>query len=145
MLCRRANLSFDCRVPRKAAAQLICLGKRLISAKAYSGPNDPIASVLTREWMLERSDTIVRIPYSHGLPLVQGGTLRVLTRKHASSQIKTYGVPNAPAAEITVLHDDLLHPVLGGNKLRKLDALIPALLGSGVTDVVIFLYMVTSA
>ena len=35
-----------------------------------------------------------------------------------------------------VIQDDLLHPVLGGNKLRKLDALLPALQESGATDVV---------
>ena len=35
-----------------------------------------------------------------------------------------------------LLQDDLLHPVLGGNKLRKLDALMPHLAAAGVTDVV---------
>jgi len=35
-----------------------------------------------------------------------------------------------------VIRDDLLHPVAGGNKLRKLDALLPALLAAGTTDVV---------
>lgn len=62
-------------------------------------------------------------------------------RRHILSQIKTYGVPSAPAAKVTVFHDDLLHPVLGGNKLRKLDALIPTLLATGVTDVVILPYI----
>jgi len=37
---------------------------------------------------------------------------------------------------LQIIHDDLLHPVLGGNKLRKLDALLPALVQDGVTDVV---------
>lgn len=41
-----------------------------------------------------------------------------------------------PSATVTVIHDDLLHPVLGGNKLRKLDAVLPTLQASGVTDVV---------
>jgi len=35
-----------------------------------------------------------------------------------------------------VIRDDLLHPIMGGNKLRKLDALIPLLQAHGVTDVV---------
>ncbi|KAL2641418.1 hypothetical protein R1flu_009005 [Riccia fluitans] len=35
-----------------------------------------------------------------------------------------------------VIRDDLLHPLLGGNKLRKLDALIPELQTMGATDVV---------
>jgi hypothetical protein len=35
-----------------------------------------------------------------------------------------------------VLRDDLLHPSMGGNKLRKLDGLIPQLQADGVSDVV---------
>ena len=50
-------------------------------------------------------------------------------------QVKNYKLPTAPAG-VSVIHDDLLHPVLGGNKLRKLDGLLPALQASGVTDVV---------
>ncbi|KAK9813945.1 hypothetical protein WJX73_005968 [Symbiochloris irregularis] len=37
---------------------------------------------------------------------------------------------------LCILRDDLLHPLYGGNKSRKLDALIPSLVHSGVTDVV---------
>ena len=36
--------------------------------------------------------------------------------------------------ELLVFQDDLLHPVLGGNKLRKLDALLPELKTSQYTD-----------
>lgn len=35
-----------------------------------------------------------------------------------------------------VVRDDLLHPVLNGNKARKLDAIMPLLQESSVTDVV---------
>jgi D-cysteine desulfhydrase len=37
---------------------------------------------------------------------------------------------------LLVVRDDLLHPLVGGNKLRKLDAIIPALAAAHVTDVV---------
>lgn len=37
---------------------------------------------------------------------------------------------------VRLVRDDLLHPVAGGNKARKLDALLPALQAAGVTDVV---------
>ena len=40
------------------------------------------------------------------------------------------------AASFLVVQDDLLHPVLGGNKCRKLDALMPSLAQEGVTHVV---------
>ena len=72
--------------------------------------------------------------------LVVWYTVPALTLWHALSQIKSYGVSSALSAEVTVLHDDLLHPVLGGNKLRKLDALIPALQASGVTNVVLLFF-----
>lgn len=40
------------------------------------------------------------------------------------------------ACSFHVIRDDLLHPIMGGNKLRKLDAVIPLLQAHGVTDVV---------
>ncbi|KAA6420287.1 MAG: hypothetical protein FRX49_09771, partial [Trebouxia sp. A1-2] len=36
--------------------------------------------------------------------------------------------------QLLVVQDDLLHPILGGNKLRKLDALLPEVKASGCTD-----------
>ena len=39
-------------------------------------------------------------------------------------------------ARFSVIQDDLLHPVLGGNKRRKLDALLPWLAHQGFTDIV---------
>lgn len=38
--------------------------------------------------------------------------------------------------EFHIVRDDLLHPLLGGNKLRKMDALIPELQRLGASDVV---------
>lgn len=40
------------------------------------------------------------------------------------------------AGELVVVQDDLLHPVLGGNKLRKLDGLLPEVKATGCTDLV---------
>jgi hypothetical protein len=54
----------------------------------------------------------------------------------AYMQVKDYTLPSTPSVIVTVIHDDLLHPILGGNKLRKLDALLPTLQADGVTDVV---------
>ena len=39
-------------------------------------------------------------------------------------------------ASFQIVRDDLLHPFAGGNKLRKLDALLPQLKSQGVSDVV---------
>ena len=41
-----------------------------------------------------------------------------------------------------MLQDDLLHPIMGGNKMRKLDALLPALHAEGYTDVVTIIVFV---
>lgn len=38
--------------------------------------------------------------------------------------------------ECQIVRDDLLHPVAGGNKARKLDGLVPAIEKAGVTNVV---------
>lgn len=91
-----------------------------------------LSALLSREWLLEKPDSQV-----------------VHTR--VSSQCST--VPHLPLTlccglqlrqvtfstnKLTVVQDDLLHPVLGGNKLRKLDGLLPEVKGTGCTDLVGF-------
>eukprot|EP00897_Mesotaenium_endlicherianum_P009471 jgi/Mesen1/8552/ME000484S07932 len=46
------------------------------------------------------------------------------------------GGEEAEEVDFMVIRDDLLHPLMGGNKLRKLDALLPLLAAHGVTDAV---------
>ena len=46
-------------------------------------------------------------------------------------------------AGVDIVADDLLHPHVGGNKLRKLDALLPDLEEAGCTDVVRALLHIT--
>jgi D-cysteine desulfhydrase len=53
--------------------------------------------------------------------------------RHASSAVTTLPVDGGV---LRVVRDDLLHPHIAGNKARKLDGLLPALLAQGVTDVV---------
>lgn len=45
-------------------------------------------------------------------------------------------VPWRGSETMRLVRDDLLHPIAGGNKLRKLDALLPKLKEDGVTDIV---------
>ena len=59
------------------------------------------------------------------------GTLRLLL----ATQVRTVA-GNTEGTSFQVIQDDLLHPVLGGNKLRKLDALLPALEEAGVRHLV---------
>lgn len=45
---------------------------------------------------------------------------------------------------IHIVRDELLHPLYGGNKARKLDALIPALRDAGTNAVVSFAALLLS-
>lgn len=51
-------------------------------------------------------------------------------------QVRTVSGSKFPESRLHIIQDDLLHPILGGNKLRKLDALMPALANAGITDLV---------
>ncbi|GLI69952.1 hypothetical protein VaNZ11_014693 [Volvox africanus] len=57
---------------------------------------------------------------------------------HSSFNSVGSASPTEPdfVAPLYILRDDLMHPILGGNKVRKLDALVPELLSKGITDVV---------
>ncbi|GIL81921.1 hypothetical protein Vretifemale_10682, partial [Volvox reticuliferus] len=65
------------------------------------------------------------------------GSVPGVTLVNSSNQVGSQS-STAPdlLAPFYLLRDDLLHPVLGGNKVRKLDALVPELLCKGITDVV---------
>ena len=52
------------------------------------------------------------------------------------SQISSFQLPARSATAVHVVRDDLIHPLYGGNKARKLDALLPSLAQQGVTHVV---------
>ena len=58
------------------------------------------------------------------------------TKQSPCAQLDYIHPDGADSRGFRVIRDDLLHPVAGGNKLRKLDALLPALLAAGTTDVV---------
>ncbi|KAL3130518.1 hypothetical protein ABBQ38_008333 [Trebouxia sp. C0009 RCD-2024] len=66
---------------------------------------DALSPILRRKWLLDNPD----------------------------SQLRRLKV-TAAAGELIVVQDDLLHPVLGGNKLRKLDGLLPEVKATGCTD-----------
>ncbi|KAJ7552136.1 hypothetical protein O6H91_06G043300 [Diphasiastrum complanatum] len=95
--------------------------------------------LLDREWLLSDPDTKIHkvtfsrgflSPHYHNLLNDVSFTLDTFVRKFMSS------MPLDKKNEFYVVRDDLLHPIVGGNKVRKMDALFPFLEGSGVTDVV---------
>ncbi|GJP43439.1 hypothetical protein CLOM_g2899 [Closterium sp. NIES-68] len=105
--------------------------------------------LLSRDWLLPAANAT-----PHFTQVLLGPTLR-----HASHRVDppeatnggwvdptgaTPGTwvdpsPDLPAGSIRtvdVIRDDLIHPLAGGNKLRKLDGLLPPVIQSGATDVV---------
>jgi len=73
----------------------------------------------------------VRAVHSAGLP-------QLLARKWLLAKPDTPIIRTRmllPHSDFDIVADDLLHPHCGGNKLRKLDALLPELQASGCTDV----------
>ena len=90
-----------------------------------------LSAVLSREWLLEKPDSQVvhmRVPNSQcsTAPYVSVTLCCVLQLRQVILSTN----------ELTIVQDDLLHPVLGGNKLRKPDGLLPEVKGTGCTDLV---------
>ncbi|XP_073106583.1 D-cysteine desulfhydrase 2, mitochondrial isoform X3 [Elaeis guineensis] len=126
MLCRLA--------PRPLSAQLHIHRRR-----------DPVsslsASLLEREWMLPSPATpIHKISLSkpHQSQLSHGLTPSQVS--YSNEPRPALGAEAIGAREQTpsffMVRDDLLHPLVNGNKARKLDALLPILQQYSATDIV---------
>ncbi|XP_020215472.1 D-cysteine desulfhydrase 2, mitochondrial isoform X2 [Cajanus cajan] len=88
------------------------------------GSEEFTQKVLNRRWTLPSPETKI-----HQLIHTQAPTL--LLNTHPS-----FGVHDKQSKYFYIVRDDLLHPLVNGNKARKLDALLPLLHHSSVTDVV---------
>lgn len=90
--------------------------------------SEVLAQILNRRWLLSRPDTRIQPvlvscrPADDNLQSLRFSSCREPTQENN-------GV-------LYIIRDDLLHPVMGGNKLRKLDALLPLLHSASVTDVI---------
>eukprot|EP00899_Mesostigma_viride_P021277 jgi/Mesvir1/29150/Mv25113-RA.1 len=108
---------------RKLVAKL--LPSFSFSAKCSTESASSALRLTRREWLMPKPDTRIDV-------------INIRTAEAAS------GAGSGPSADacggstasIYVIRDDLLHPLLGGNKLRKLDCLVPQLEALGVTEVV---------
>lgn len=88
--------------------------------------------MLSRDWLLSSPDSsLFRIV----LPIRSNGS-DVFS---AIKETRKEGIfsSNGDEGVFWILRDDLLHPLMGGNKLRKLDALLPLLEANNVTDVLV--------
>ena len=97
---------------------------------------DAVSSLLDRQWLLKLPDTQVGVRYSLNAAHETCTRRASNLHKRLSSQLDYVTLNGGDGRGFWVVRDDLLHPIAGGNKLRKLDALLPALLASGATDIV---------
>ena len=95
-------------------------------ATQSAGALAQVEGLLDREWLLKRPDT--------QLQHIRGATSAYASESCGGSGGDTLGPTLGPG--FWVVRDDLLHPVAGGNKLRKMDALLPQLKNAGATDIV---------
>ncbi|MCD7468727.1 hypothetical protein HAX54_007155 [Datura stramonium] len=98
-----------------------------------------LSRFLKRKWALRRPDTKINQIMISKKGLQQGGenlgNLSFLNNPQPSmGDHVTRNSRQEPS--FYVVRDDLLHPLVNGNKARKLDALLPLLEDSSVTDVV---------
>lgn len=97
---------------------------------------DCIDQILKRRWLLSRPDTKIQ-PVLVSYRTESDGAFG-----HDNLQYSLFAEPNSMdekrsrTGTFHIIRDDLLHPVMGGNKLRKLDALLPLLQSTSVTDVI---------
>ncbi|KAJ6431059.1 hypothetical protein OIU84_018537 [Salix udensis] len=98
-----------------------------------------MSKVLNRRWMLHVPDTEIhqiKLSPSQGRHREgPSGNLSFLnnTKPYFGDELKEKGSEDP---FFYVVRDDLLHPLVNGNKARKLDALLPLLVDYSVTDVV---------
>lgn len=97
-----------------------------------------LSHVLDRKWALSTPHSKVQeVVVSHGTEL-SGGTSNLFS--FSSNLCPSLGEELKEArlggSSFYVIRDDLLHPLISGNKTRKLDALLPLMEAHLVTDVV---------
>ncbi|XP_065873115.1 D-cysteine desulfhydrase 2, mitochondrial isoform X3 [Euphorbia lathyris] len=97
-----------------------------------------MSRITKRKWMLDVPDTKI---HQIMLSSIQG------QQQHSDESFGNISFRNNPHPSLLMekdtqhgsfylLRDDLLHPLVNGNKARKLDALLPLLVDHSVTDVV---------
>ncbi|KAL2337259.1 hypothetical protein Fmac_011705 [Flemingia macrophylla] len=99
-----------------------------ILSKLKLGREEFTQKLLNRRWTLPSPETKI-----HQLIHTQGPTF--LLNTHPSFHVDS----NKQSKHFYIVRDDLLHPLVNGNKARKLDALLPLLHHCSVTDVGLFL------
>ncbi|KAG2501838.1 hypothetical protein HYH03_000336 [Edaphochlamys debaryana] len=105
------------------------------SLRTGSSPSSALnrvgAFLSRRRWLRPTPDTPVQWVQPRPPVTTPGGGRDVLLDGFSAG-----GGAGGSGTGFYLLRDDLLHPVLGGNKVRKLDALLPELVDQGATHLV---------
>lgn len=108
-------------------------------AKSESREKRLLEALLDRKWLLAAPDCMIdciSVTDSGGSQVAEAP----LSCSYSNDRMNPLGdIIKAKKRKdklFFVLRDDLLHPLINGNKARKLDALLPVLGDHGVTDVV---------
>ncbi|KMZ73113.1 hypothetical protein ZOSMA_153G00040 [Zostera marina] len=96
---------------------------------SFSSSEARLNEVLNRSWLLPKPDAEIHKIFVETGGSGGGGGYSYL---NDSYQIRSKG----DRSRFYVIRDDLLHPLVNGNKARKLDAVLPILQNHSVTDVV---------
>lgn len=103
------------------------------------GSEEFVSKLLDRRWALPSPDAKIhqvmlsqaRVPHRGG-PF---GNISLLNNIHPSFGDEMI-VKDGQDASFYIVRDDLLHPLVNGNKARKLDGLLPLIEDHSVTDMV---------
>lgn len=131
-------------LPRNCA--ISAMKKEFHSAQFPLSPQGPsevemcgeafISKLLDRKWMLLKPDTNIHQIMVSGMQIQQGQPLgNVWFSNNTSPSLgDSMMEKNNPQPSFYVVRDDLLHPLVNGNKARKLDGLLPLFEDHSVTD-----------
>ncbi|KAF5940023.1 hypothetical protein HYC85_021190 [Camellia sinensis] len=131
-------------LPRNCA--ISAMKKEFHSAQFPLSPQGPsevemcgeafISKLLDRKWMLLKPDTNIHQIMVSGMQIQQGQPLgNVWFSNNTSPSLgDSMMEKNNPQPSFYVVRDDLLHPLVNGNKARKLDGLLPLVEDHSVTD-----------
>lgn len=99
-----------------------------------------MSKLLDRKWTLMRPDTDIHQILVSPTPGKMGsetlGNVSFANNNYTASCLGDEMMKGEQDRCFYVVRDDLLHPLINGNKARKLDALFPLLEQHSVTDVV---------
>ncbi|XP_042376862.1 putative D-cysteine desulfhydrase 2, mitochondrial isoform X2 [Zingiber officinale] len=118
--------------PLQTPPQLPILSRLRVAPcrRCYSNPKP--SPLLRRQWMLSSPSAPI-----HAISFTKPSTSSFTYYSNGLSVSHLRSAEEAkPSSSFYLIRDDLLHPLVNGNKARKLDAIIPLILRHAATDLI---------